>query len=298
MVDDHGPARRGGRTTSAVAAASATESGPPEHATKHKPVGGQFGQHLTDRPSHGIGGPGHDASGCTVRSSPRVRGSRAGMATAGPVHTSLKRSRPMSSTTIRTNLAPSRYWAIFASSPSTLRRMMSSGPDPRRRSSNFSRSSQRGTALRRRRCPSDPIRVTLEQAHQSSSRDINSRCSGDLQHRHQRQLVVLARTPPAARRANSSGDTSRSVTSAPMESAKYPDSQGWRRTAPMGLFVKADPHAEIARVGVQLLLSRHDVRGHQQQPGGLSRRRERLELTQHLGRQPAEHGTYLQRVDP
>ena len=89
--------------------------------------------HLGDRgmrPGHRLAPPA-SGRGRGRTQAPRVARSRPACGRClGDVQTRLKPSMPTSSTTARTNAAPSRYWRSLASRPSSRRSTRSSGPAP------------------------------------------------------------------------------------------------------------------------------------------------------------------------
>ena len=151
------PARSPARgATKDVAAARASESAPPEHATSTSGTvctGWEAGpvpagrarssrQRRTASRAAATAGGGPVTGVSRAPGGPRPRGRRSRRrwaASTGSVHTALNPTVPTSRVTPRTNAAPSRYWASLASSPRSRLTTPSAAPDVSRRFSNFRR---------------------------------------------------------------------------------------------------------------------------------------------------------------
>ena len=200
----------------------------------------------------------------------RGRGSRPGWGRlSASAHTALKSAMPTLSTTARTNLAPSRYCAIFASSPSSLRSSRSSVPDALAALVELAADRLHARDHRRPDAVHDVVGVALEQRHHPGDpvEDLLLLRRAQQVEQAAAALAVLDRLgdalEPLVEEALRLDGVGQGVELGE-EVVAHPRHGG--ELDPVGLLVQADPEPEVVRVGVQLALDVDDVRSDEQQP--------------------------------
>ena len=262
---------------------------PAAYGVTHRRDGGMQAH---DRPSVSPAGPG--------RSRRRGRRSRCGQGRfSGAAHTALNSDMPTLSTTARTKRAPSRYCAIFASSPRSLRSIRSRVPTPLRRSSKRRRMASTvgitsgadavhhdvGMALEQRHHRGDPVEdlLLLGRAHQVDQ----ARALAAALDRLGDPLEAVVEHPLRLDGLGEASDLGEEVVAHPRHRGEL---------HPVGLLVQAHPEPEVRGVDLELALDVDDVGRDQQEPAvGLV---ERVELAEHAARHEAEQTADLGGGDP
>ena len=209
---------------------------------------------------------------------------------------------PTSSSTWRQNAAPSRYWRILASRPSSRRTILSGpltlAPDVELRPDLRDARHDLGPDA-----VHDDVGVALEQRHHGGDLVDDRPLRRGLHEVDDRQLLALADRPrrcggpPRARPAPSDAVVEVGGRDEPADEAEQVVAQPrhGRELHAVGLLVQAHPQPEVARRDAQQPLDLDDVRRDQQQPAlrPVGPGPERVELPEHLRRQIAQQHAHL-----